>query len=90
MIVINMQMQINLKDNIVILDEAHNIEDKCREVAGVSLRDSDLAVAAKECLDLSYQRRVHHDIYKDIHTYLLDIVKFLKGVIVEENTNVRT
>ncbi|KMQ92242.1 fanconi anemia group j protein [Lasius niger] len=42
-------MQINLKGDIVILDEAHNIEDICRDAASVDLRDDNLAIAAYDC-----------------------------------------
>ncbi|XP_011637697.1 Fanconi anemia group J protein-like isoform X2 [Pogonomyrmex barbatus] len=79
-------MQINLRGNIVILDEAHNVEDICREAASVSLKDYELTNAAKECLHLLHKGRDHH-VYDTIHRYLMDFVKFLKNVDVKEDVN---
>lgn len=45
-------MQINLKGDIVILDEAHNIEDICRDAASVNLIDDKLAIAAYDCKNI--------------------------------------
>ena len=36
------QMEINLKDQIVVLDEAHNVEDSAREAASLTLTAVDL------------------------------------------------
>ena len=35
-------MEIHLKEQIVILDEAHNIEDSARDAASVSISKKDL------------------------------------------------
>ena len=35
-------MEINLKDQIVVLDEAHNVEDSAREAASLTLTAVDL------------------------------------------------
>ncbi|KAL6267626.1 hypothetical protein P5V15_000701, partial [Pogonomyrmex californicus] len=78
-------MQINLRGNIVILDEAHNVEDICREAASVSLKDYELTNAAKECLHLLHKGRDHH-VYDTIHRYLMDFVKFLKSIDVKEDS----
>lgn len=80
-------MQINLKGNIVILDEAHNIEDICRETASVNLRDDEIANAAKECEHLLYKGR-NRAIYDTIKEYLTDVVKFLKSIEVEVDVSV--
>lgn len=85
-------MQINLKGNVVILDEAHNIEDKCRDVAGVNVKDYELMIAAKECKDLSedpQQYFTDREMYKTISSYLNDFIKFLKNISVKQNMNVR-
>ncbi|CAK8697218.1 unnamed protein product [Clavelina lepadiformis] len=39
---IRAQMSINLKDQVVIVDEAHNIEDTSREAAGFTVEESEL------------------------------------------------
>ncbi|KAL1923067.1 uncharacterized protein VTP21DRAFT_9443 [Calcarisporiella thermophila] len=41
-------MQIDLDDNIVILDEAHNIEDASREAGSFELNESQLSELQKE------------------------------------------
>lgn len=86
-------MQIDLKGNIVILDEAHNVEDMCREAASVTLRDDEIAIAAKECQDLFHKMQANgceRHIYTTLQEYLTDIVKFLKNIDVEENVSIHT
>lgn len=41
-------MGINLRDDIVIIDEAHNIEDVCREAGSVEVTDEQLSVIQNE------------------------------------------
>ncbi|KYM82605.1 Fanconi anemia group J protein like protein [Atta colombica] len=77
-------MQINLRGNIVILDEAHNIENICREAATVDIRDDKLLITIKECkhfLDMNYENIT----YATIHEYLTDLIKFLNDVEVKDN-----
>ncbi|KAG5319462.1 FANCJ protein, partial [Pseudoatta argentina] len=77
-------MQINLRGNIVILDEAHNIENICREAATVDIRDDKLLIAVKECkhfLDMEYKSIT----YATIHQYLTDLIKFLNDIEVKDN-----
>ncbi|KAF9914010.1 Fanconi anemia group J protein [Lobosporangium transversale] len=45
-------MEINLDESIVILDEAHNIEDAAREAGGLEVVDSDLTAAAMQFGDM--------------------------------------
>jgi len=81
-------MQINLKGHIVILDEAHNIEDTCRQAASVNLKDDDLTNAANECELLSRKRPDYYKTYLTIYTYLNDLVKFLQNVTLKNNVSV--
>ncbi|NXS01502.1 FANCJ protein, partial [Oxylabes madagascariensis] len=56
-------MDINLKDQVVILDEAHNIEDCARESVSFGVTESQLR-AAREELDLMVSnniRQKHHE-----------------------------
>lgn len=46
-------MMINLKDQIVVLDEAHNIEDSSREAGSVQLTSIQLEETRKDLEDLS-------------------------------------
>lgn len=80
-------MQINLKGNIVILDEAHNIEDFCREAGSVNLKDSDLKNAADDCELLSKKRPEYCKTYLTIQEYLTDVVKFLQNINVKDNVS---
>ncbi|XP_008555683.1 Fanconi anemia group J protein homolog [Microplitis demolitor] len=50
---IRKSMQISLKDEIVILDEAHNIEDICRDSASETFRVDELMELIKECEHLT-------------------------------------
>lgn len=45
---IRSSLQINVKNEIVILDEAHNIEDICRDVATYTLKKEDFLNSLKE------------------------------------------
>ena len=47
------QMEINLKDQIVILDEAHNIEDSTREAASFSISQKQLKDANDDVAHMS-------------------------------------
>lgn len=42
-------MNIPLKDNVIILDEAHNIEDAARESAGGTWTHEDFRLALLDC-----------------------------------------
>lgn len=84
-----MQMQINLKGNIVILDEAHNIEDVCRDAASVIFRQDELENAADDCDIVSHKFSDRdREIYVTIQSYLTDIVKFLRTIDVKEKVSV--
>ncbi|XP_032691558.1 Fanconi anemia group J protein homolog [Odontomachus brunneus] len=82
---IRASMQINLKGHIVILDEAHNIEDICREVASVDIKDIKLMIASKECKELSILPDADKNTYITIYTYLCDVGNFLKNLDVNLN-----
>ncbi|KAI9156034.1 hypothetical protein H9P43_009144 [Blastocladiella emersonii ATCC 22665] len=50
---IRASMGIKLDNDIVVLDEAHNVEDVAREAAGSEIEDIQLAALAKELADLT-------------------------------------
>lgn len=47
------QMEISLKDQVVILDEAHNMEDTSRDSAGEKIGDDALEKAVNELDEMS-------------------------------------
>lgn len=46
-------MEISLKDQVVILDEAHNMEDTSRDSAGEKIGDDALEKAVNELYEMS-------------------------------------
>ncbi|KAL0102854.1 hypothetical protein PUN28_018269 [Cardiocondyla obscurior] len=79
-------MQIDLKGDIVILDEAHNIEDICRSAASVSFGDYEITSAAEECQNL-IKKNCETYIYETIGTYLKNFVELLQHIPIEQNHN---
>ncbi|XP_050595699.1 Fanconi anemia group J protein homolog isoform X1 [Bombus affinis] len=77
-------MQLDVAGHVIILDEAHNIEDICREVASVSFREDHLTAVATECESLMKQRAADSEIYGTLQTYSLKLVNFLKTTVVDK------
>ncbi|OAD57952.1 Fanconi anemia group J protein [Eufriesea mexicana] len=73
-------MQLDLKDQVIILDEAHNIEDICRDVASVSFREDHLSGAANECESITKQRLEDFATYSTLKSYIFKLVEFLKSI----------
>jgi hypothetical protein len=61
-------MDIELEKSIVILDEAHNIEDAARDAGGLDVLDDDLRVAEAEFADM-----VKHNIMAHPSKTLLNV-----------------
>lgn len=49
---VSLQMLIRLKGNVIVFDEAHNIEDSMREAVSFSLEETILDRVVKECNNL--------------------------------------
>ena len=47
-------MGISLKDNVIVFDEAHNIEDSMREAVSLSVDETKLEQAVIECQKLIF------------------------------------
>ncbi|XP_015429522.1 PREDICTED: Fanconi anemia group J protein homolog [Dufourea novaeangliae] len=77
-------MQLNLNDQVIILDEAHNIEDTCREVASVNFREDDLEAAAHDCGSLSKQRNDDPNTYNTLKEHILRLTKFIKSITLDK------
>lgn len=63
-------MDINLKDQIIVLDEAHNVEDSAREAASLTLTAVDLQNTLDELDKLGNEtmilRQTRRDIVKSV------------------------
>lgn len=74
-------MQLNLKGQIIILDEAHNIEDICREVASVSFREDHLQVVVNECETVAKERFGENPAaYTTLCLFISRMLQFLSSV----------
>ncbi|XP_064074372.1 Fanconi anemia group J protein homolog isoform X1 [Vanessa tameamea] len=67
-------MQINLQDNIVIIDEGHNIEDICRETASFDFKLHHLRSAIKEMAAVAALRCGSRHMISHID-FLLNVLK---------------
>lgn len=73
-------MQLDLKDQIIILDEAHNIEDICRDVASKTIREDDLEQVMYECKHLVTAKDSGVKFtYSNIRRYCEKMLKFLQS-----------
>lgn len=59
-------MDINLKDQIIVLDEAHNVEDSAREAASLTLTAVDLQNTLDELDKLGNETVILHQTRRDI------------------------
>jgi len=69
---IRKSMEIFLKNQIVILDEAHNIEDSAREAASGKFKLDDVTAAMQDC-----ERMVDHEILPEVHGCLASFLSRL-------------
>ncbi|XP_015183805.1 PREDICTED: Fanconi anemia group J protein homolog [Polistes dominula] len=73
-------MQINLRDQVVIFDEGHNIEDICRRVAGAQFSTVELQVIIDNCkvlLSQPFIEPVELDAYNTIQQYVTMLKEFM-------------
>ena len=59
-------MDINLKDQIIVLDEAHNVEDSAREAASLTLTAVDLENTLDELDKLGNETMILHQSKRDL------------------------
>lgn len=79
-------MQLDLKDQVIILDEAHNIEELCRGVGSVEFREDHLQVVANECKELAKARSDEgHEAYKILCLFSTRMIQFLSCVLLEKS-----
>ena len=78
-------MQLDLQHQVIILDEAHNIEDLCRDVASANFREDELRAVGMECHILAKQRQKHDfAIYNNLKLYLFQLADFLKTITLDK------
>ncbi|KAK3101069.1 hypothetical protein FSP39_000727 [Pinctada imbricata] len=76
--VVRNAMEIHLKDQIVILDEAHNMEDSAREAASESIKEDQLQKAIGELDEM-----IRYDIKKAEHLRIRQLCSGLLKLILE-------
>ncbi|XP_046682687.1 Fanconi anemia group J protein homolog isoform X2 [Homalodisca vitripennis] len=76
---IRSSMNVNLTKSIVIMDEAHNIEDICREAGSLLLKQSDLEEAMSECRD-NIKKDRNPEEYKIIEDFLQSLYSWLDSL----------
>ncbi|XP_018915007.2 Fanconi anemia group J protein homolog isoform X1 [Bemisia tabaci] len=77
---IRKSMEINLKGEIMILDEAHNIEDVCRDSASLTVHLNDLTSFMQEC-----EKAAESGNFPEEHAQMRSFVKLLVDWI-KDNT----
>lgn len=80
-------MEINLKDQVVILDEAHNIEDCARESASYSVTDTQLKLAREE-LDTMVNNNIRKKDHEPLRAVCYSLTNWLRensGQLVERD-----
>ena len=73
---IRASMDINLNNQIVILDEAHNIEDSARDAASAKFKLDDVVAAMQDC-----ERMVEHKVLPEVHQSLAAFLSRLSNWI---------
>ncbi|XP_014204113.1 Fanconi anemia group J protein homolog isoform X2 [Copidosoma floridanum] len=81
--VIRDTMQIKLKGHIVIIDEAHNIENSCREVASTSFREDHLEEVSEDCKFVFSVTK--HEAYQDIQYYIDALINVIHNQTLPSN-----
>lgn len=75
------QFRLDLQGQIVILDEAHNIEDVCREAASFTLNQDDIIEAKQDC-----DKIASYGVQVEIHKEMVSL-KFRKMCKMKERYN---
>lgn len=74
-------MNINLNNSIIVLDEAHNIEDICRSVAGGEFREDYLAAHVYELNSFAMRKNQPCAYaYRKAAEILEILIGFIKGM----------
>ena len=60
-------MHINLQNEVIILDEAHNIEDFATEASGGNFRIEEITFTRSECEKIQSEE---YELYRELATFL--------------------
>lgn len=71
------QMDISLKDQIVVLDEAHNIEDCARESASCTV-NYDSLLAARDDLESLVKNDIRRAKHEPLQSFCYSLIKSVK------------
>lgn len=74
--VIRSTMNLKLKGHVIIVDEAHNIEDQCREAASLQLDQTNMNLAKADC-EKVYKSCNNSVSYSRLARYLSDMSKWI-------------
>ncbi|XP_062815319.1 Fanconi anemia group J protein isoform X1 [Anolis carolinensis] len=75
-------MEINLKDQVVILDEAHNIEESARESASYSVTEAQLQMAREE-LDAMVNNNIRKQDHEPLRAVCYSLTNWLRKACAE-------
>lgn len=75
------QLKLNLKNSIVIFDEAHNIEDVCRETAKFSVKRNEIEIMQKEIVQAINSPSENSEWLTMIKSHLEKILKIIQFII---------
>lgn len=71
------QMDINLKDQIVVLDEAHNIEDCARESASYTV-NYDSLLASRDDIESLVKNDIRRAKHEPLQSFCYSLIKSVK------------
>lgn len=71
------QMDINLEDQIVVLDEAHNIEDCARESASYTL-NYDSLLASRDDIESLVKNDIRRAKHEPLQSFCYSLIKSVK------------
>lgn len=71
------QLDINLKDQIVVLDEAHNIEDCARESASYTV-NYDSLLASRDDIESLVKNDIRRAKHEPLQNFCYSLIKLVK------------
>ncbi|XP_008203910.1 Fanconi anemia group J protein homolog isoform X2 [Nasonia vitripennis] len=85
--VIRETMKINLNGDVVIVDEAHNIESICRDVGSADFREDNLGEAIEDCKLVANLLVRNNESYKLLEQYISSMLKMIQEQQLPQSTN---